>query len=113
MSENKHTKEEQLARCEPMSRLQAVIGGKWKILIIWYIYVYKVQRFNQLMRRLEGVTQATLTRQLRELEQDGFVKRKVYPEVPPKVEYSLSEKGERFVPVLTAMKQWSDENLMG
>lgn len=112
MSENKHSDKEQLARCESMSRLQSVISGKWKILIIWYISVYKVQRFNELQRRLDGITQSTLTKQLRELEADGFIHRHVYPQVPPKVEYTLTEMGKRFVPILMQMKNWSDENLL-
>lgn len=112
MSENKHTEREQLARCESMSRLQAVISGKWKILIIWYISAYRVQRFNELQRRLDGITQATLTRQLRELEEDGFISRRVYPQVPPRVEYSLTKKGESFVPILLDMQKWSEENLL-
>lgn len=112
MSENKHMEKVQFARCEPMSRLQSVISGKWKILIIWYISVYRVQRFYELQHRLGGITHATLTRQLRELESDGFIHRHIYPQVPPKVEYTLTELGERFVPILHAMKQWSDENLM-
>ena len=112
MSENKHTAKEQIARCESMSRLQSVISGKWKILIIWYIAVYEVQRFHELQRRLDGITQATLTKQLRELEADGFLHRRVYPQVPPKVEYTLTEMGKRFVPILIQMKAWSDENLL-
>lgn len=112
MSENKHTEREQLARCESMSRLQAVISGKWKILITWYISAYRVQRFNELQRRLDGITQATLTRQLRELEEDGFISRRVYPQVPPRVEYSLTKKGESFVPILLDMQKWSEENLL-
>ena len=112
MSENKHTKKEQISRCESMSRLQAVISGKWKILIIWYIAIYETQRFNELQRRLDGITQSTLTKQLRELEADGFIIRHVYPQVPPKVEYSLTEIGKKFMPILFAMKQWSDDNLM-
>ncbi|MDE7288335.1 MAG: helix-turn-helix transcriptional regulator [Oscillospiraceae bacterium] len=112
MSENKHTEKTQLARCESMSRLQSVISGKWKILIIWYISAYKIQRFNELQRRLDGITQATLTKQLRELEEDGFISRKIYPQVPPKVEYSLTEMGESFVPILLEMQKWSEKNLM-
>ncbi|MCH5194101.1 MAG: helix-turn-helix transcriptional regulator [Oscillospiraceae bacterium] len=94
-----------------MSKLQAVISGKWKILIIWYISVYKVQRFNELQRRLDGITQSTLTKQLRELETNGFIHRHVYPQVPPKVEYSLTEMGESFVPILLEMQKWSEKNL--
>lgn len=112
MSENKHTQKEQLAKCESMSRLQSIISGKWKILIIWYISVYKIQRFGELQRRLGDITQSTLTKQLRELENDGIVHREVYAEVPPKVEYSLTEMGESFVPILLSMKEWSDKNLM-
>lgn len=111
MPENKHTQKEQLARCESMSRLQAVISGKWKILIIWYIAAYKVQRFGELQRRLGDITQSTLTRQLRELETDGFISRKVYPQVPPKVEYTLTETGKSFVPILLEMQKWSEVNL--
>ena len=73
MSENKHTQKEQLAKCESMSRLQSIISGKWKILIIWYISVYKIQRFGELQRRLGDITQSTLTKQLRELENDGIL----------------------------------------
>lgn len=112
MSENKHTQKDRLAKCESMSRLQSIISGKWKILIIWYISVYKIQRFGELQRRLGGITQSTLTKQLRELENDGIIHRGVYAEVPPKVEYSLTEMGESFVPILLSMKEWSDENLM-
>lgn len=100
-----------MARCVPMSRLQGVLSGKWKILILWYVAFYKVQRFGELSRRLEGITQSTLTKQLRELEQDGFLHREVYPEVPPKVEYSLTPMGESFIPVLRSMLAWSEANL--
>lgn len=111
MAENKHSEKQQYMRCESMSRLQSVISGKWKILIIWYISYYGVQRFNELQKRLDGITQSTLTKQLRELEYDGFILRKVYPVVPPKVEYTLTEMGKSFVPLLLEMKRWSDENL--
>lgn len=112
MSENKHSQEKQLARCESMCRLQSVISGKWKILIIWYISFYKMQRFNELQRRLDGITHATLANQLKELENDGLINRKAYPEVPPRVEYTLTRLGESFVPLLKQMQAWSEENLM-
>ena len=111
MSQNKFSGPEAMARCVPMSRLQSVLSGKWKILILWYVAFYKVQRFGQLLRRLDGVTQSTLTKQLRELEADGFLHRRVYPEVPPRVEYSLTEQGASFLPVLETMLRWSEENL--
>lgn len=111
MSENKFSDEKTMARCVPMSKLQAVIGGKWKILILWYIAFYEVQRFGELQRRLDGITQSTLTRQLRELEGDGFINRKIYREVPPKVEYTLTELGQSFIPVLQTMMAWSEVHL--
>lgn len=111
MADNKFTAPGCLARCEPMSRLQSVIGGKWKILILWYVAAYGVQRFNQLQRRLAGASHTTLTRQLRELEQDGFLRRKVYEQVPLRVEYTLTPLGESFAPLLHAMLQWSQEHL--
>ena len=111
MAENKFTQENTLARCVPMSKLQSVIAGKWKILILWYITFYKVQRFGELMRRLDGITQSTLTKQLRELENDGFIHREIYKEIPPKVEYTLTEFGESFIPVLQTMMVWSEQHL--
>ena len=111
MADNKFNTEEMLARCVPMSRLQSVLGGKWKILILWYVAFYRVQRFGELLRRLDGITHSTLTRQLRELEQDGFLHREVYGEVPPRVEYTLTELGESFAPLLNEMLAWSQEHL--
>ena len=111
MSENKFAGDDALARCVPMSKLQAILSGKWKILILWYVAAYGVQRFGELLRRLEGVTHSTLTRQLRELEQDGFLRRKVYEQVPLRVEYTLTPLGESFAPLLHAMLQWSQEHL--
>ena len=110
MTGNKFKSEAAVARCEPMSRLQAVIGGKWKILILWYIAFYKVQRFGELMRRLDGITQSTLTKQLRELEKDGFLHRKVYQEIPPKVEYRLSDKGKSLMVILDQLCIWGENN---
>lgn len=111
MDGNKFQTPEAMARCVPMASLQAVLGGKWKILILWYVAFYKVQRFGQLMRRLDGITQSSLTKQLRELERDGFLHREVYGEVPPRVEYSLTELGESFQPILDQMLRWSAERL--
>lgn len=111
MSENKFRTREAMARCVPMSALQSILGGKWKILILWYVAFYGVQRFGELRRRLDGITQSTLTKQLRELEQDGFLHREVYPEVPPRVEYTLTEMGRSFIPLLNAMLAWSQEHL--
>ena len=111
MADNKFRTPDALARCRSMGMLQSVLGGKWKILLLWYVAFYKVQRFGELLRRLDGITQSTLTKQLRELEADGLLHREVYPEVPPRVEYTLTELGESFVPVLNAMLAWSQNHL--
>ena len=109
MADNKFTDEKAMARCESMSRMQAVLGGKWKILILWYIATYEVQRFGELMRRIDGISQSTLTKQLRELEADGLIHREIYREIPPKVEYTLTDLGKSFVPILTDMMVWSQQ----
>ena len=89
MPENKFNTPEMLARCVPMSRLQSVLGGKWKIMILWYVTAYRVQRFGELQRRLDGVTQSSLTKSLRELERDGFLHREVYQDIALRVDYTL------------------------
>lgn len=111
MANNKFRSDDALARCTPMSSLQAILSGKWKILILWYIAFYKVQRFGELLRRLDGITQSTLTKQLRELEADGLIHREIYQEIPPKVEYSLTDLGKSFLPVLNQMLAWSEAHL--
>ena len=111
MANNKFTDDKMIERCESMSRMQAVLGGKWKILILWYIATYNVQRFGELMRRIDGISQSTLTKQLRELEADGLIHREIYKEIPPKVEYTLTERGETFVPILEQMVLWSQDQL--
>jgi len=85
-----------------------LIGGKWKGLILWHL-CQKTLRFSQLRRRINGITQKMLTQQLRELERDRLVHREVYPEVPPRVEYSLTEKGKTLVPLLKEMCQWGQD----
>ena len=85
-----------------------LIGGKWKGLILWHLS-HKTLRFSQLRRRIQGITQKMLTQQLRELERDGLVHREVYPEVPPRVEYSLTESGRTLEPVLNLMCQWGSQ----
>ena len=91
-------------RC-PYVTAQKLLSGKWSILIIYYLSE-GVLRFGELQRRMEGITQATLTKQLRILEEYGLIHREVYPEVPPKVEYSLTEIGQEFMPVLDQFEIW-------
>lgn len=82
-----------------------VIGGKWKSVILWHLR-NKTLRFSQLKKRLHGITQKMLTQQLRELEEDGLVNRKIYAEVPPRVEYSLTKYGQTIIPVLYTIYKW-------
>lgn len=89
----------------------SIIGGKWKSLILWQLS-FKTLRFSQLQRRLSKVTQKMLTQQLRELERDGLIHRKVYAEVPPRVEYSLTPLGKSVVPILQLMYQWGEDYLV-
>ncbi|MCR4943872.1 MAG: helix-turn-helix transcriptional regulator [Clostridium sp.] len=89
----------------PMTTFHRIISGKWKILILWYL-TNGALRFSDLKRKLPDVTHRMLTNQLRSLEEDKLVKRKVYPEVPPRVEYSLSELGEDMIPLLEGMYKY-------
>ena len=83
-----------------------LIGGRWKPLILWHLKERGVLRHGQLKRLIPTITQKMLTQQLRELEHDGIVHRTVYPQVPPKVEYSLTTLGESLRPVVDAMCEW-------
>uniref|UniRef100_UPI003B5974BA winged helix-turn-helix transcriptional regulator n=1 Tax=Novacetimonas labruscae TaxID=3229898 RepID=UPI003B5974BA len=98
--------------CSPGCAVEAtlqLIDGKWKGVILYHL-LEGTLRFNEIRRRLPNITQRMLTAQLRELEQDGFVLRTVYAEVPPKVEYSLTARGRSLEPVIMALKKWGDEN---
>jgi DNA-binding HxlR family transcriptional regulator len=88
----------------------AIVGGKWKTAILWHLK-QKTMRFSDLQRKFPSTTRKMLTKQLRELESDGIVYRKVYPEVPPKVEYSLTERGRTIIPVLDMMHAWGKDFL--
>lgn len=94
----------------PVSTTIHLIGGKYKSLILWHL-VEGTLRFSQLRRLVTGATPKMLTQQLRELEADGLVRREVYPVVPPKVEYSLTEKGRSLKPILQAMFEWGSNLL--
>jgi len=95
----------------PIDATLDVIGGKWKPLII-YALNDETLRFSQLLDRLQPrITQRMLTKQLRQLEEDGLVTRKVYRQVPPKVEYSLTEMGKSLMPILDQLCEWGSEHM--
>lgn len=95
-----------LPACPVETTLQ-IIGDKWKVLILRDLFT-GTKRFNELKRSLANVTQKMLTQQLRELENDGIIHREVYPVVPPKVEYSLTELGKTIKPVIDSMYDWGN-----
>ncbi len=97
-------KREELPECDVATTVQ-IIGNKWKLLIMRNLLM-RPWRFNELQKSLDGVSQKVLTDSLRQLESDGIILRTVYPEVPPRVEYSLTELGESMRPVLSAMGDW-------
>jgi len=88
-----------------MDVTMAFIGGKWKTVVLWYLIGGK-KRFGELKKRIPNITEKMLSIQLKALEEDGLVKRKVYPQVPPKVEYSLTKDGESMIPLLEAIANW-------
>ena len=91
-------------RC-PVEATLDLIGGKYKALILWYLSEGKL-RFNQLSKLIDNATPKMLTQQLRELETDNLVHREVFPVIPPRVEYSLTETGKSLMPILVAMRDW-------
>ena len=99
------TKEE-LPEC-PVATTVSLIGSKWKLLIIRNL-LQRPWRFNELKKNLEGISQKVLTDSLRSMENDGLIIRSVYPEVPPRVEYSLSELGLTLKPILDSMVEWGN-----
>ena len=100
------TKEE-LPAC-PVATTVQMIGSKWKLLIMRNLLA-RPWRFNELKKDLEGISQKVLTDSLRSMEADGIITRTVYPEVPPRVEYALSELGESMRPIIKAMEIWGKE----
>ena len=100
-------KKEELPEC-PVATTVSLIGSKWKLLIIRNL-LNRPWRFNELHRSLEGISQKVLTDSLRSMEADGIITRTVFPEVPPRVEYSLSELGESLRPIINDMAKWGND----
>ena len=96
----------------PVTATMQVLGGKWKPILINAIYLTSPARFGELKRSVVGIAQSMLTQQLRELEDDGIISRKIYAEIPPKVEYTLTEFGLTLSPVIQTMAKWGKEYRM-
>ncbi|GAB2541667.1 winged helix-turn-helix transcriptional regulator [Gracilibacillus alcaliphilus] len=94
----------------PFGYTLKVVGGKWKMLILYLLAENQPVRFNDMKRRIGVITFKTLSSQLKELEADGIVRRKEYTQIPPKVEYSLTQKAETLLPVLEQLCEWGEKN---
>lgn len=93
----------------PVTATMKVLGGKWKPILINAIYFTSPARFGELKRSVVGITQSMLTSQLRELEDDGIIARKIYAEIPPRVEYTLTEFGLTLSPIILSMAEWGNQ----
>jgi len=105
--EKQTTIEERFGKC-PYATAQSLISGKWAVLILLYLEDGPI-RFNELLRKMPKMTHATLSVQLKALEENGLIKRVQYEAIPPRVEYSLTEIGRKFHPVIAAMQTWGNE----
>jgi len=94
----------------PVEAALEVIGGKWKGVILYHL-LSETMRFNELRRLMPEVTQRMLTKQLRELEAHNIITRKIYPEVPPRVEYSMTEYGKTLAPVINMLQEWGSQHM--
>ena len=94
----------------PVTYCMNVIGGKWKTIIIYLVSI-GINRFGVMQRTIEGISKQMLTTQLRELERDDILERKIYAEIPPRVEYFITPKGKSIFPIIESMKTWGEENM--
>lgn len=105
---------EVIAECRcPVAYTLAVVGGKWKWLILYRLWEKELLRYGELKREITGITHKMLSQQLKEMEDTGLVFRQEYPQIPPKVEYSLTDKGKTLIPILELMCQWGRQNQSG
>ncbi len=88
----------------------SLIQGKYKMFILYTLMEFEVVRFNEMQRYIGGITYKTLSAPLKQLEADGLIHRKEYPQIPPKVEYSLTDRGRSLIPILDQMCEWGDQN---
>ncbi len=97
----------------PIRNVLARVGDKWSLLVLYTLQHKEILRFKQLQREIPDISQKSLTQTLRTLEEDGFVSRKVYAEVPPRVEYALTERGLSFLPLVNGLIVWAMDNMDG
>jgi DNA-binding HxlR family transcriptional regulator len=95
----------------PTEHTLKVIGGSWKLPLVYFLF-QGTKRYSEVQRRLHGISPRMLSKQLRELERDGIIQRKVYPEVPPKVEYSLTPSGRSLSPIVEALFKWGERHMV-
>lgn len=113
MKEKNHpeikNKSSDISEC-PVTFTMSKVGGKWKPIIL-YLITKRANRFGVLQRGITGISKQMLTKQLRELEKDGLLSRNIYAEIPPRVEYSLTELGKSILPVIRSMRKWGEQNM--
>lgn len=95
----------------PILYALGLVGQKWKLPLLWYLHEKPTTRFNELKRRVPGISNLMLTKSLREMEEDGLVTRHQYDEVPPRVEYSLTKRGEALLPALNGLYAWGEQQM--
>ncbi|HCW52230.1 MAG TPA: transcriptional regulator [Clostridium sp.] len=105
-----NTKNKPKPKC-PLIYAVDIIGGKWRLPILWYIYAKKTVRYGELKKSLESITNTVLIRCLKELEENNLIIRKQYTEVPPRVEYSLTERGKALLPTLNELSAWGEDQI--
>ena len=101
---------EQEVNITPFAYAMSLIGGKWKMHILFWLWKKEVLRYSELKRTVGKITHKMLSTQLKELEADGLIVRREYPQVPPKVEYSMSERGLTLMPVLQSLCEWGNDD---
>lgn len=94
----------------PMYYTMSILKGKWKWVILWKIYKAEVVRYNQLKKNLDPIAHKTLSKELKELESNNLIHREQYNQIPPKVEYSLTEEGKTLIPILNLMAEWGEKH---
>ena len=108
-AKNRHICEESLV-CTGFNYTLSLISGKYKMTILYTLMEFGVVRFNEMKKYIGTITYKTLSSALKELESDGLVHREEYPQIPPKVEYSLTERGQSLIPILDALCEWGDKH---